>query len=93
MAPDMIDLAMLGGQGINGLDALGEVRRGVIATGSDENSAIVWLYVGLLLGARFPATASATVDVLRRTALMSGGDALDRAVVGIARAAGDRTAD
>lgn len=92
MPGDIIDLGQFG-HGISGLDALGEVRRGVIATSSDENSAIVWLYVGLLLGARFPATASAVVDVLRRTALMSSDAALDRAVVGIARAAGDRAAD
>ena len=77
----------------NALDALAEVRRGIMATHSDETTALLWLYVGCLLTVRFMDTGAAIVDVLRRTALAGSVEQLDQAVLGIARAGGDRRAD
>lgn len=89
---EYLDLSSLHGTRpvtVNSLDALGEIRRGIHATSSDENSALLWLYIGILLAHRFPDTARPIAETLRRTALDGSVEALDMATVGIARAGHD----
>lgn len=89
----MLDLSRWTGRSSNepdGLQALAEVRRGIASTGSDENTAILWLYMGLVVCATYPETAIAMLGEMRK--FVGNAESMERAARGIARAAGDRQA-
>jgi hypothetical protein len=89
----MIDLGSLrrgGHSDPDGVAALGEVRRGIESLGADEGQALVWLYIGLTVCARYPETAIAMLSSLHQ--FVGNVEQMQAAAAGIAQAAGDRSA-